>query len=32
MPGATAPTRMPNGANSMAHVFVFVASADFAAE
>ena len=30
MPGATAPTRMPNGANSRDQVTVFAASAAFA--
>ena len=31
-PGATAPTRTPNGANSLLHVTVLAASADLAAE
>jgi hypothetical protein len=31
MPGAIAPTRTPNAANSRAHVTVFAASAAFAA-
>ena len=31
MPGATAPTRTPNAANSRDQVTVFAASADFAA-